>query len=74
MSVYKYPIYIKLNNKQNDSMVLEVSILITLVVGEIIIGREQEGVGGMLLMFYSLTWVPLLLYGYFAKIRRGVYL
>lgn len=73
MSVYKYSIYIKLNNKQNDSMVLEVSILITLVVGEIIIGREQ-GVGGMLLMFYSLTWVPLPLYGYFAKIHRGVYL
>lgn len=73
MSVYKYSIYIKLNNKQNNSMVLEVSILVTLV-GEIIIGREQEGVGGMLLMFYFLTWVLLTLYGYFAKIHPGIYL
>lgn len=72
MSVYKYSIYIKLNNKQNNSMVLEVSILVTLV-GDIIIGREQ-GVGGMLLMFYFLIWVLLTLYGYFAKIHPGVYL
>lgn len=55
----EYSIYIKWNDEQNYSMVLQDSIVVSLV-GGIIIGREQRGVGGMLVMLHFLMEVLLI--------------